>query len=66
MSHGKWIAAVDAIAHEFGYRVAGRTKNSHLRLTRPRYPTIFTSSTPSDHRTLKNLRSQLRKAKEKK
>jgi len=38
------------------------TKNSHYKLIRPGCPTVFTSSTASDWRTLKNLEAQIRRS----
>lgn len=40
----------------------GHTRNGHLKIT-VHGNVIFTSSTPSDHRGLKNLSAQLKRAK---
>ncbi|WP_163557532.1 type II toxin-antitoxin system HicA family toxin [Halomonas sp. NO4] len=50
-------------AHRHGFEVS-MTRKNHLKFRRPGYPTIFTSSTPSDNRTVKNTLSQLRRAQE--
>lgn len=36
------------------------TKNGHLRFAHPCGALVFGASTPSDHRTVKNLRGHLR------
>lgn len=42
---------------------AERTSGGHIKFTHPRYPDpIFTSSSPSDHRSVANCRAQLRRA----
>lgn len=43
--------------------VAEKTSGGHIKFTHPRFPDpIFTSSTPSDHRSVQNARSYLRRA----
>jgi len=39
-----------------------KTKGSHVRFRSPSGVTVFGSSTPSDHRSIKNIRSKLRRA----
>lgn len=57
----KYRRAVEKLAAEFGRKVELR-KSGHLALLCPRgdRPPIFTSSTSSDHRILKNLRKHLK------
>lgn len=43
-----------------GWTVA-RTNRGHLRLTRPGMPMIFGSGTPSDHRSIKNMRAKVKR-----
>lgn len=50
------------LALSYGYTVE-RTAGGHLALRRPGWPSLFTSKTPSDWRTLKNLRGQLSRAR---
>lgn len=52
-----------AVAEAAGWEV-GRTKKGHLRLipADPTLPIIVTGSTPSDHRAIRNFKSQLRRA----
>jgi hypothetical protein len=38
------------------------TRNSHWRLRGPNQAMLFTGSTPSDHRGVRNLRSDIRRA----
>lgn len=38
-----------------------RTRNGHLKFTKPGMPPIFTSSTASDHRAGRNARARLRR-----
>lgn len=40
-----------------------RTSGGHLKFIKPGLPPIFTSSTASDHRTERNARAMLRRAK---
>ncbi|MBF1165156.1 MAG: type II toxin-antitoxin system HicA family toxin [Dechloromonas agitata] len=49
-------------ALEEGWEVV-RTPGGHLKFTRPGLPSIFTSSTASDHRAGLNARAMLRRAK---
>ena len=39
-----------------------RRANNHYRIAIPGGPVVFTSSSPSDHRTLLNTRAALRRA----
>lgn len=48
------------IATERGWTVSP-TKKGHIKFTAPNGAIIVTSSTPSDHRSWKNLRGQLRR-----
>ena len=43
---------------EHGFRV-NRTKGGHLRFDGPNGELVFGASTPSDYRSLKNLKAQL-------
>ncbi len=38
-----------------------RTRNGHVRFTSPKGATVFGPSTPSDRRSLLNVRAQLRR-----
>lgn len=38
-----------------------RTRNGHLKFTKPGLPPIFTSSTASDHRAGRNAQARLRR-----
>lgn len=44
-----------------GWRVM-RTRNGHLRFTKPGYASIYSGATASDHRASLNARVQLRRA----
>lgn len=44
-----------------GWRVV-RTSGGHLKFTKQGCASIYTSSTPSDHRADRNARAQLRRA----
>ena len=44
-----------------GWRVA-RTRGGHWRLLYPNGGIVVLSSTPSDHRALRNVRAQMRRA----
>lgn len=46
---------------EFPYAVIEMANGGHLRLRLPNGRSVFTSSTPSDRRTLMNLRSEVRR-----
>lgn len=48
-------------AEENGWSVS-RTKKNHLKFTRDGVPSVFFSGTPSDRRSIKNHKSQLRRA----
>ncbi len=58
--NAKRLAPLLAFAKQEGFEVA-RTRNGHLKFTKPGYPPVFTSSTPSDHRAIKNTLAQLRR-----
>lgn len=64
MTLAQWRRKVRDVCREFGYRIDGRTGSGHLRLKHRTARVVFTSATPSDHRTFKNLRSELRRALE--
>ncbi|WP_185266005.1 type II toxin-antitoxin system HicA family toxin [Halopseudomonas xiamenensis] len=49
-------------AISLGWQVS-RTRGGHIRFTKPGYPPIYTSSTPSDPRAALNARALLRRAK---
>ncbi len=63
MKTTKAIRPVVAFAQELGYR-ASRTNGGHLRFSKPGRRPVFTSSTPSDWRTVRNVMSQLRRNEE--
>lgn len=63
MKIGKTIRPAMEYARELGYR-ASRTSGGHLRFSKPGRRTVFSSSTPSDWRTARNVISQLRKSAE--
>ncbi|PMR75296.1 hypothetical protein [Billgrantia endophytica] len=48
-------------AQSEGWQVM-RTSGGHLKFVKPGLPAIYTSSTASDHRTIRNARAQLRRA----
>jgi predicted RNA binding protein YcfA (HicA-like mRNA interferase family) len=48
-------------AEAHGWRVQP-TRGGHWKLTHPDGGTVVTSSSPSDHRALANLKAQLRRA----
>jgi hypothetical protein len=48
-------------AEAHGWQVT-HTRNGHWRLLYPGGGVVVTSSTPSDHRALANLRAQMRRA----
>lgn len=50
-----------AYALELGFEAAF-TKKSHIKFTKPGRKPVFTSGSPSDHRTLMNAESNLRKS----
>lgn len=50
-----------AFADDLGF-LAEFTKKSHIKFTKPGRKPVFTSSTPSDQRTLLNAKSNLRKS----
>ncbi|WP_413730212.1 type II toxin-antitoxin system HicA family toxin [Sodalis sp. RH22] len=58
----KQLRAVIEFALAEGWRVV-RTHGGHLKFIRPGYATIYTGSTPSDHRVGRNARARLRRAK---
>jgi predicted RNA binding protein YcfA (HicA-like mRNA interferase family) len=49
------------LAAKLGWTVT-HTRSGHLRWRSPDGVTVFTPSTPSDHRSSKNSRAQLRRA----
>ncbi|HKO85635.1 MAG TPA: type II toxin-antitoxin system HicA family toxin [Actinomycetota bacterium] len=55
---------LEELAAEFGFTVE-RTRSQHYALRKPGRPPVFQSSTPSDWRSTRNLRSQLRRADQK-
>ena len=42
--------------------VVSRTSKNHLRFSAPGRATVFGSATPSDHRSVENIRGKLRRA----
>lgn len=66
MSFNKHLQQLESMVQEFAreYQIS-RTKNGHLavRMQRDgRQMTVFAPSTPSDHRSMLNVRTKLRKA----
>lgn len=51
---------VIAVALALGFALS-YTRGGHMKFTRDGSPPVFTSSTPSDHRTLKNCEARLRR-----
>lgn len=49
-------------AEDRGWAVS-RTRNNHIKFTRPGFSPIFCSATPSDHRALMNICGDLKRAK---
>jgi predicted RNA binding protein YcfA (HicA-like mRNA interferase family) len=58
MSHDLKDLIRDAVAA--GFQVA-RTRSNHVKFVAPNGTVIFGPSTPSDHRSLKNVRAKLRR-----
>jgi hypothetical protein len=56
----KWEKEMAELAAEFG-RAIVKTNGGHYKLVRPGSQPVFVSSTPSDFRTLKNTRRDLRR-----
>jgi hypothetical protein len=61
MRLGKRIMPVVRYAEELGFK-ASRTGGGHLKFSRPGYRSVFASYTPSDWRSVKNIKSELRRA----
>jgi len=60
MKTSKAVRPVLELAQELGYQVS-RTKGGHLRFGKPGHRTVFSSSTPSDWRTQRNIIAELRR-----
>lgn len=60
MNDNEWQKLISA-ARAQGWTIEVR-RNSHLKWVSPDGKSVFTSSTPSDHRAVKNARRDLRKA----
>ena len=60
MSSAAWLRQVGELAEEYGCAVE-RTEGNHLRLKHPDGWFVFCSSSPSDKRALRYLRSDLRR-----
>lgn len=58
---GKSLWALFAYAAAHGW-TPKRTNGGHLRFTKPGRPIIHTSSTPSDHRAVRNALAMLARA----
>jgi hypothetical protein len=61
MTRSQWKRVLGDLARQFG-RSLEYTGSGHWRLVKPGYRDLFTSSTPSDHRILQNVRAKLRRA----
>jgi hypothetical protein len=55
----KELKALLSLAEDQGWRVS-RTNNGHYKLIAPNGKIVFTSSTPSDNRAIKNIERDLR------
>ena len=62
MPRGEIMRRAVEFAEDRGWAVS-RTRNNHIRLTRPGYSPIFCSATPSDHRALMNICASLKRAR---
>lgn len=60
MSSAAWRRDVDRLAEEYGCTVE-RTEGNHLKLKHPSGWSVVCSSSPSDGRALRYLRSDLRR-----
>ncbi len=56
----KSLRPVLAYARDHGFQV-DRTAGGHLRIHRPGCPPVFSASTPSDHRGVRNTLARLRR-----
>ena len=59
MSMMKELRSLLELATQQGWRVEQRNSN-HYKLVSPTGKVVFTSSTPSDHRALENIKRDLR------
>lgn len=59
MSSRREVQALVRVAEQQGWTVE-HTKNNHLKWLSPRGGIVYSSSTPSDHRALANLKRDLR------
>lgn len=57
----KDIRPIARRARQQGWHISG-TRSGHLMWVSPEGRKLFTSSTPSDSRTIKNFRAELRRA----
>lgn len=55
-----WRRAIEDLAREFGCEL-DQSKGDHLRLVHPSGWFLFVSKSPSDHRALANVKSDLRR-----
>lgn len=60
MKVNKSMRPVVKLAESLGYRV-DKTNGGHLRFLKPGRRPLFTSSTPSDWRSQRNIMSELRR-----
>jgi hypothetical protein len=60
MTRASWLRTVMAVADLHGGSVT-TTRGNHLRIELPQGGTVYTSSTPSDWRSLKNMQATLRR-----
>ena len=58
------LARIIKVAKRQGWTVIQSRRNCHWKFKspNPRVPTIFTSSSPSDYRAIRNLTASLRRA----
>lgn len=59
----KELKKVISLAIKKGYSVEVR-KNGHYKFTAPTGKFFFTSATPSDHRAIKNILSDMKRAEQ--
>ena len=57
-----WKRDIRKLAQEYGFRLVAPGRGRHWRLVREGYPEIVIPNTPSDSRSLMNVRANIRKA----
>lgn len=60
MSHRKEMKKLCRSLKKRGWTI-GQTRNQHVKLIAPWGETIFAASSPSDYRSIKNLRALIRR-----